>query len=93
MNLFNKRLTYYYKKISWSTYFINRLKCINKNFYIKSCEKMRKEMLSEERLYKSYFDVKNLKEMIETNNNEQLKELENKNLKSLKFNDKKSSIY
>ena len=93
MNLFNKRLTYYYKKISWSTYFINRLKCINKNFYIKSCEKMRKEMLSEERLYKSYFDVKNLKEMIETNNNVQLKELENKNLKSLKFNDKKSSIY
>ena len=54
---------------------------------------MRKEMLSEERLYKSYFDVKNLKEKIETNNNEQLKELENKNLKSLKFNDKKSSIY
>ena len=36
---------------------------------------MRKEMLSEERLYKSYFDVKNLKEKIEKNNNEQFKRI------------------
>jgi hypothetical protein len=92
MNLFDKRLTHYYKSISWKTFFINRLKCINKNFYIKSSEKMRKEMLSEERLYKNYFDIKNFKEKIE-NNNEYLRDLENTNLKSIKFKDKQSSIY
>ena len=92
MNLFDKRLTHYYKSISWKTFFINRLKCINKNFYIKSSEKMRKEMLSEERLYKNYFDMKYFKEKIE-NNNEYLRDLENTNLKSIKFKDKQSSIY
>ena len=42
MYLFDKRINNY-KNISWSTCFINRLKCINKNVYIKSSEKMRKK--------------------------------------------------
>ena len=86
MNFLNKRLTQNYKKISWCTYCLNRIKCLNKNYYIKNSERMRMDLLSEERLYKNYFDIHNLKDKLYSKENkENLKELESSHLRSSKY--------
>ena len=85
MNFLNKRLTQNYKKISWCTYCLNRIKCLNKNYYIKNSERMRMDLLSEERLFKNYFDIHNLKdELYSKDSKENFKDLERSHLRSSK---------
>ena len=85
MSFFNKRLTQNYKKISWCTYCLNRIKCLNKNYYIKNSERMRMDLLSEERLFKNYFDIHNLKdELYSKDSKENFKDLERSHLRSSK---------
>ena len=85
MNFLNKRLTQNYKKISWYTYCLNRIKCLNKNYYIKNSERMRMDLLSEERLFKNYFDIHNLKdELYSKDSKENFKDLERSHLRSSK---------
>ena len=85
---FNHKLSQNFKVITWPQYFFNQFKCIRKNVYIKNIEGMREEMLSEERMFKNFFYIKNLKEKVYLGNNfmNNIEPLSNmKSLKSLKI--------
>ena len=85
---YNNKLSQNFKIITWAQYFFNQFKCIGKSVYIKNIESMREEMLSEERMFKNFFYIKNLKEKVYLGNNygHNVEPLSNmKSLKSLKF--------
>ncbi len=84
---YNNKLSQNFKIITCSQYFFNQFKCLGKNIYIKNIEGMREEMLSEERMFKNFFYIKNLKEKVYLGNSyvNNIEPLSNmKSLKSLK---------
>ena len=85
---YNQKLTTNFKIITWIQYFCNQCNCYKKNTYIKNIESMREEMLSEKRMFKNFFYIKNLKEKVYSKNNmgNHIEPLSNmKSLKSLKI--------